>query len=302
MHAHRVEVFDGADDDAVVGLVAHDLHFEFLPAEQRFLDEDFGNRREVHAALGEFVKFVAVVGDAAAGAAEGERGPDDEREPADLFRDGAGFVQRCAPCRKSGTSSPMESIRSLNTCRSSPFWMASALAPIISTPCRSSAPFLWRAMAVFKRGLAAERGQQHEFALRAEPFHFLLLAHDDFLDAFRRDGLDVGAVGELRVGHDGGRVGVDEDDAVALLLERLAGLRAGIIELARLADDDRAGADDEDAVNVSALGHLSICDLETVQNATDETRIRRGTKANCGSSLVWWGERPREPDLAREAL
>jgi hypothetical protein len=34
VHAHRVEVLDGADDDAVVLVVAHDLHLEFLPAEQ----------------------------------------------------------------------------------------------------------------------------------------------------------------------------------------------------------------------------------------------------------------------------
>ena len=117
-----------------------------------------------------------------------------------------------------------------------------------------------------ERGLAAERGEQNEFVPSwfwrpgsGTPFsHFLLFADDDFLDAFRRDRFDVGAVGELRVGHDGGRVGVDEDDAVAFLVEGLAGLRAGIIELARLADDDRAGADDEDAVNVSALGHLRL--------------------------------------------
>jgi hypothetical protein len=105
-----------------------------------------------------------------------------------------------------------------------------------------------------QRGLAAERGQQHQFALRAEALPVLgLLAHDDFLHAFRRDGFDVGAVGELRVGHDGGRVGVDEHDAVAFLLEGLAGLGAGIIKFARLADDDRAGADDEDGMNVGAL-------------------------------------------------
>ncbi len=106
--------------------------------------------------------------------------------------------------------------------------------------------------------------------LSHELLDFFLLADDDFLDAFRRDRLDVGAVGELRVGHDGGRVGVDEHDAVAFLLERLAGLRAGIIKLARLADDDRAGADDEDAVDVSALGHSS--------NGEDETRIALRTK------------------------
>ena len=121
-----------------------------------------------------------------------------------------------------------------------------------------------------ERGLAAERGQQNELVrglvLAAGvwgtpilPSH--LLADDDFLDDFGRDRLDVGAVGELRVGHDGGRIGIDEDDAVAFLLERLAGLGAGIIELARLADDDRAGADDEDGMNVSALGHRRIYDL-----------------------------------------
>ena len=71
----------------------------------------------------------------------------------------------------------------------------------------------------------------------------------------RVDRLDVDGIGELRVGHDGGRVGVHQDDPVAFLAQRLAGLRAGIVELARLADDDRAGADDEDAVDVGALGH-----------------------------------------------
>ena len=104
-------------------------------------------------------------------------------------------------------------------------------------------------------GLAAERGQQDQFALRAEAFHFRDFAHDDFFDAFGRDGLDVGAVGEFRVGHDGGRVGIDEDDAVAFFLEGLAGLGAGIIKFAGLADDDGPGADDEDGMNVGAFRH-----------------------------------------------
>ena len=40
--AHRVEVFNGANDDAVVGVVTHDFHFVFLPTEEAFFDEDFG--------------------------------------------------------------------------------------------------------------------------------------------------------------------------------------------------------------------------------------------------------------------
>ena len=41
-------------------------------------------------------------------------------------------------------------------------------------------------------------------------------------------------------------IGVDQDDVVAFLAQGLAGLGAGIIELAGLADDDGAGADEQD--------------------------------------------------------
>ena len=84
-------------------------------------------------------------------------------------------------------------------------------------------------------GLPAEGGQQ---GVRS-------LGGDDLLDEPGGDRLDVGGVGELGVGHDGGRVGVHEDDAVALVAQDAAGLGAGVVELGGLADDDRAGADDE---------------------------------------------------------
>ena len=51
-------------------------------------------------------------------------------------------------------------------------------------------------------------------------------------------------------------IGIDQHDCKAFLLERLAGLRAGVIEFAGLANDNRAGADDEDFVNVSSFGHV----------------------------------------------
>ena len=38
VHAHRVDVFDGADDDGVVGGVAHHFHLELFPAQQGFVD------------------------------------------------------------------------------------------------------------------------------------------------------------------------------------------------------------------------------------------------------------------------
>src|SRR5262249_23494030 len=51
------------------------------------------------------------------------------------------------------------------------------------------------------------------------------------------------------------RVRVDQDDLVALLAEGLAGLGAGVVEFAGLADDDGAGADQEDFLQVGALRH-----------------------------------------------
>ena len=88
-----------------------------------------------------------------------------------------------------------------------------------------------------QRGLPAQ-GREH--GIRP-------LLGDDLLDDLGGDRLDVGGVGELRVGHDRGGVGVDQDDADALLAQHPAGLGAGVVELAGLADDDRAGADDQDA-------------------------------------------------------
>ena len=69
------------------------------------------------------------------------------------------------------------------------------------------------------------------------------LALEDGLDRLRGERLDVRAVRVLGVGHDRGRVRVDERDAQAFLLEGLDGLRARVVELAGLPDHDRPGAD-----------------------------------------------------------
>ncbi len=84
MHAHRIEVLDRADDDAIVFLVAHHLHLELFPPEHGFLDQDFVGGGGVDAALDDFDELGLGVGDAAAGAAHGEGRPDD-RGQADII-------------------------------------------------------------------------------------------------------------------------------------------------------------------------------------------------------------------------
>ena len=83
VHAHRVDVFDRADDDDVVVLVAHHLQLEFLPADDRLLDQHFVHRRGIEPALNDRLEFFDVVGDAAAGPAEGERRTDDQGQADD---------------------------------------------------------------------------------------------------------------------------------------------------------------------------------------------------------------------------
>ena len=51
---------------------------------------------------------------------------------------------------------------------------------------------------------------------------------------------------DVRIGHDRGRVRVDQDRLHALAAQRQAGLHAGVVELGGLADEDRSRADDED--------------------------------------------------------
>jgi hypothetical protein len=102
-----------------------------------------------------------------------------------------------------------------------------------------------------QRGLAAHGRQQG-----VRPLH-----RDDLLHHLPVDRFDVGDVRHLRVGHDGGRIGIHQDDAITFFAQRLAGLRAGIVELAGLTDDDRTGADDEDAFEIRALRHGQRCAL-----------------------------------------
>jgi hypothetical protein len=65
-------------------------------------------------------------------------------------------------------------------------------------------------------------------------------------------------------------------------------LRAAVVELGRLADDDGPGAQDEDSLQVGALGHLSLRRTsplgEFLQGSTDDEESRtqhRTSRVSC---------------------
>ncbi len=293
VHAHRIEVLDRADDDAIVLLVAHHLHLEFLPAEDAFLDQDFVGRGGIEPALDDVEKFFLVVGDAAAGAAHREGRPDDRGQP-DLGQRHQRFAERMllvalAAFVLAERPLPFE-FRQRLAGDLLPFGVVFVAVGLLQRR-RIGEPRLRRLQPDLGHGLAEQlavfrlvdrirRGADHldvEFLQRALPAQRQgavqrgLAAHgrqqrkaagndiafllDDLGDDLRRDRLDIGRIRQLRIGHDRRRVGIDQDDAIALFLQRLDRLRAGIIEFAGLADHDGTGADDQDGGDVGSFGH-----------------------------------------------
>ena len=82
MNAHRIEIFDRADDDAIVLLISHHLHLELFPAEDGFLDQDFAGRGGVDSALDDLDELGLGISDTAAGAAH-RKGRSDQRREVD---------------------------------------------------------------------------------------------------------------------------------------------------------------------------------------------------------------------------
>jgi hypothetical protein len=97
-------------------------------------------------------------------------------------------------------------------------------------------------------GLAAHSRQQRVRTLL--PDHFFCERHSQRFH--------VSSIGQVWIGHDGGRIGIDQHHFKSIRPKRLASLRPGIIKLTSLPDNDRAGAYYQDSMNVSASRHLVL--------------------------------------------
>ncbi len=240
---HRIDVLDRTDDDAVVRAVADDFHLVFFPAEHRFFDQHFRARGGFEPARDNLFKLFLVVGDAAAGAAQREARPNDGGE-AGHGEGGAGFLERVGDCRARGFDADFgHRVAKFQAVLGAVDDVGLGADQLDSMPCQGT--IVEKFHRGVERGLPAHGRQQGVGSL----------AGDDFFDDLGGDRLDVGCVGEARVSHNGGGVGVYQDDAVTLGFQGFAGLSARVVKLACLADDDRSGADDHDGVDVGALGH-----------------------------------------------
>ena len=243
MHPHRVEVLDRADDDAVVGAVAHDFHLVFFPAEHGFFDQQLVGRAGLEAAFADGQELFAVVGDAATGTAHGERRTDDGRKT-ELGLDFQRLVHAVGNARARALEADLLH-RQLELV---------AVFRLVDGLDRGADQF---DVELFQHAVTGqfERAVQRGLAAHGRQHGVRTFLVDDLGHHLPGDRLDIGDVGHVRVGHDRGRIRIDQDDPVAFFAQCLARLGAGIVEFARLADHDRAGADDQDALYVGTFGH-----------------------------------------------
>jgi hypothetical protein len=232
VHAHRVEVLDRAHHDHVVVAVAHQLELEFLPSVDRFLDQHVGARAFGQPGAGHPVDLLDGPRHPRAQAAHGEAGPHHDRQ-AELLDRFTDFFHGETHSAAGGFTTHLGD----DVLEHLPVLAALNGVEVGADELHAVAlqrPVLVQRDRGVQRGLPAQGGQQRVNLVAA-----LRLLGDHLLDEGGGYRLDVGVVGVLRVGHDGGRVGVDQADLQPLRAQHPAGLGTGVVELAGLPDDDR---------------------------------------------------------------
>ena len=245
MDADRVEILHGADRQLVAVRIADDLKLDLLPAGNAALHQNLMNRGKTQAILRNTLEFRRCFCNAAAGAAERKGRPDNDRIP-DLRRDlPRRFDILCNIRGNAGLPDAVHclleqlAVLGLRDC----FRICTEQPDAV----RGKESALCKRRAEIQAGLSAEAGKD---AVR-------LFLETDPLQDLGRQRLHVDFIGHGAVGHDRRRIGVDQHDLDAVLAECAAGLRAGIIEFCRLSDDDRAGADHKNLMNIAIQRHFS---------------------------------------------
>ncbi len=232
--AERVDVLHGADADALVGAIAHDLELELLAPREALFDEHLGDAR-AEDALQRRPQVLFPLDDGRAAPAEREGAAQDHGQPDAVGRLDGVFQRRCGLASRhldADLGEPLvEQLPVLGVAdgldRRSEHLHAAA---------GQCAPCLQRKAAVERR-LPTERQQD-----RVD-----LLGLDDPLDHVRVEGERVQLVAEPLGRLNRGDVRVDEHGVEARFAQGLQSLRARVVELAGLADLERTGSEQKDA-------------------------------------------------------
>src|SRR5690606_17113073 len=212
-----------------------------FPPDQRFIDQKLAGRRQVQAPGTDLFELFPVISDTAAGTTHGERGADNAGEAKFL-----GYFQRFFQAMDDfGARAFQADVLHGRIKAAAVFRLVDGIfvgADELYSELFQNAIAV-QLQSTVKRRLATHSGQDRIGALLG----------DDVAHRLPGDGLDVGGVRHGRVGHYGCRVGVHENDPVALFPQSLTRLRPGIVELTRLADNNGAGPNDKDGLNIGSF-------------------------------------------------
>ena len=215
VNTHRIDVLHRTDDGGVVRLITHHLVLKLLPAEDGFLNQHLRNTGVSQPKLGDFNEFTHVPCRTTAQATQGESGTNEDGPTANEFGSGDDFIDGIAghglaDGEVDGFANLVEQF--------TVFRFVNGVQ--IRTDELDAQPFkrpvVGQLAGDVQGGLPAHAGQQSTRSL-------LLQYLGNGLGQQR---LDVDDVGHLWVVLDGGRVGIDEDDLVAVLTQGPNGLGA----------------------------------------------------------------------------
>ena len=243
--AHGVKVLHVTHGDHVALVVAHDLVLDLFPTGDALFHQDLMDGGKPQAVGADLNELCLVLADAAAGAAHGEGGADDDRV-ADAVCTGQRILQRLHDL--GGDDGLMQLFHRL----------LEQLAVLGTVDGLGLAGQQTDAGAVQIAGTGQLHGEvQAHLAAEVGQHGVGLLDVEDALHDLEGHRLDVNMVGHIRVGHNGSGVGVEQNGLNALCFQGAARLSAGVVELSGLADDDGAGADDQHLFDSGVLGHFS---------------------------------------------
>ena len=246
MDAHGVDVLHAADADGRVVVVAHHLELDLLVTLDAFFDEHLMHGRNGECVAHQLAQLGFVVGEAAARAAQREGRTQHHRITDPVSHLGRLF-DRHGDLR-------------LDDRLAQRFAQLLEQLAVLGTLDRLERGAQNLDLALLENPLLGQLHGEVQARLSAQSRNdgVRTLVADDLGDVLQRQGLHVDLVGDMRIGHDRGGVRVDEDHLVSLFFERQTRLRARVVELCGLSDDDRTRPDDHYLLDILSLRHF--CD------------------------------------------
>ena len=221
--------------------VAHDLKLDFLVAFNAFLDENLVHRGETKGIDTDIHKLLLVICKTAARASERKRRTKNNRV-ADSICSCPGLVQTVGDFGRYDRFSD---------------GLAHLLKqlPVFGAFNRAGTGTKELGSAFAENTFTLQLHCQIQTRLASNPgdYGVRTFISQNLGNIVQRQGFHVYFVRNHCICHDRCGVGIDENDFITLLTQCEAGLRAGVIELSRLPDDDWTGTNDQYFLDISSF-------------------------------------------------